>query len=109
MNPNASIAGWSPGRGLAGALGHLGTPFVEAETLATMSQHHSWGRDRVLNLDRSFGIVFMNPDPGLDFGSYRAFGHDGAARKPPQPHGLATRFAADADSPTDPPGRRPSQ
>jgi hypothetical protein len=37
-----------------------------------------WGVDRVLNFPTAFGVVFMKPHPGCDFGSYQAFGHDGA-------------------------------
>jgi hypothetical protein len=34
--------------------------------------------DRVLNKVMCFGIVFMKPHHEVEFGSYRAFGHDGA-------------------------------
>ena len=43
-----------------------------------MSQQHSWGLDRVLNVQSCFGVVFMKPQPRIEFGSYQAFGHDGA-------------------------------
>ncbi len=78
----AATGGIGSARGLAAvyaaALGHLGPRFVDSETLETMSQQHSWGRDRVLNLDNCFGIVFLKPQPRMEFGSYRAFGHDGS-------------------------------
>ncbi|KRE30831.1 serine hydrolase domain-containing protein [Agromyces sp. Soil535] len=43
-----------------------------------MSQQHSWGIDRVLDVANSFGMVFMLPQPRMPYGSAQAFGHDGA-------------------------------
>jgi hypothetical protein len=43
-----------------------------------MSQELSWGLDRVLNIQSCFGVVFMKPQPRVEFGSYKAFGHDRA-------------------------------
>lgn len=79
----ASVAGVGSARGLAAvyatALGYLGAPVLAPETIATMSQQQSFGMDRVLNDILAYAVVFQNPvSPRLDFGSYRAFGHDGA-------------------------------
>lgn len=77
---SAAIGGVGSGRGLAQAYAALSgpDPVVSAETIATMSQQQVWGLDRSLNAQMCFGIVFMKPQPRMDFGSYRAFGHDGA-------------------------------
>ena len=77
-----ATGGIGSARGLAAvyaaALGNLGDPFVDRDTLEAMSQQQVWGHDRVLNLTNCFGIVFLKPQPRMEFGSYRAFGHDGA-------------------------------
>jgi CubicO group peptidase (beta-lactamase class C family) len=56
-----------------------GDPVVSKDTLEIMAQEQTWGPDRVFGNVRSFGIVFMRPTLGLQFGSVKAFGHDGAA------------------------------
>jgi hypothetical protein len=43
-----------------------------------MTQQQVGGVDRVLNKVMCFGIVYMKPHQEVEFGSYRAFGHDGA-------------------------------
>jgi hypothetical protein len=43
-----------------------------------MSRQHSFGIDRVLGFPTAFGVVYMKPRPLMEFGSFRAFGHDGA-------------------------------
>ena len=79
---SAAIGGVGSARGLAqlyaAAIGLIGGPILDDETIGQMAQQHSWGHDRVLNVQSCFGIVFMKPQPRLEFGSYQAFGHDGA-------------------------------
>lgn len=78
----AAVGGTGSARGLAelyaAALGYLGCEFVGRDTLAEMSRLQSAGHDVVLDQEMAFGIVFMKPQPRVPFGSYRAFGHDGA-------------------------------
>ncbi|TDL33433.1 serine hydrolase domain-containing protein [Arthrobacter nitrophenolicus] len=78
----AAVGGIGSARGLAqvyaAATGLTGDALLEPDTLAAMGQQQVWGVDRVLNFPTAFAVVFMKPHPGCDFGSYRAFGHDGA-------------------------------
>jgi CubicO group peptidase (beta-lactamase class C family) len=78
----AAIGGVGSAHGLArlyaAALGHVGAPIADRSTFDAMTQQHSWGIDRTLNVTNCFGIVFMTPQPRMPFGSVRAFGHDGA-------------------------------
>ncbi|MEE9095893.1 serine hydrolase domain-containing protein [Pseudarthrobacter phenanthrenivorans] len=78
----AAVGGIGSARGLAqvyaAAIGLTGDALVDSDTVAAMGQQQVWGVDRVLNFPASFGVVFMKPHPGSDFGSYQAFGHDGA-------------------------------
>ena len=43
-----------------------------------MTEEQVWGLDRCSGKDDAFGVVFMKPHPGRDFGSHLAFGHEGA-------------------------------
>jgi CubicO group peptidase (beta-lactamase class C family) len=79
----SSIDGIGSARGLAGVYAALlegpgRTPLLSRATIDEMSREHSFGLDRILGVGNAFGIVFMKPQPALDFGSYRAYGHDGA-------------------------------
>lgn len=78
----SALGGIASARGLAAlyaaALGDLGEPFLEESTVRAMSQQQSWGHDRTLDIDMCFAVMFMKPQPRMEFGSYRAFGHDGA-------------------------------
>lgn len=78
----AAIGGVGSANGLArlyaAALGQIGAPFARRSTFDAMSQQHSWGTDRILNVANCFGVVFMKPQPRMPFGSVHAFGHDGA-------------------------------
>lgn len=79
----SAFGGVASGRGLAGlyaaALGEVGTAFLSAETNIRMAQQQqSWGLDRCFGDQHCFGIVYMRPTMRVPFGSYRAFGHDGA-------------------------------
>ncbi|KQQ08929.1 hypothetical protein ASF46_14400 [Rathayibacter sp. Leaf296] len=62
----------------AAALESGGDALLDEATIETMSRQQTWGEDRVLGVTMSFGVVFMRPQPRMEFGSYRAFGHDGA-------------------------------
>ncbi|MDQ0850259.1 CubicO group peptidase (beta-lactamase class C family) [Arthrobacter sp. B3I9] len=53
-------------------------PFLTPGTVQAMSEEQVWGRDRASGQDDAFAVVFMKPQPGRDFGSYQAFGHEGA-------------------------------
>ncbi|MFB0835758.1 serine hydrolase domain-containing protein [Arthrobacter halodurans] len=53
-------------------------PFLSGATRAELSQEQVFGTDRANGLTGAYGIVFMKSQPRNDFGSWRAFGHDGA-------------------------------
>jgi CubicO group peptidase (beta-lactamase class C family) len=55
-----------------------GNAFLAADTVQTMAEEQVWGLDRTSGLDNAFAIVFMKPHPSRNFGSHRAFGHEGA-------------------------------
>jgi CubicO group peptidase (beta-lactamase class C family) len=55
-----------------------GDAFLSEETVRVMSEEQVWGLDRSSGLDNAFAVVFMKPHPSRDFGSHRAFGHEGA-------------------------------
>jgi CubicO group peptidase (beta-lactamase class C family) len=52
--------------------------FLNTRTLELMSEEQVWGLDRSSGLDNAFAVVFMKPHPSRNFGSHRAFGHEGA-------------------------------
>ncbi|WP_353713470.1 hypothetical protein [Arthrobacter sp. K5] len=54
-----------------------GDAFLDSDTVAAKKPATGVGIG-VLNFPTAFGVVFMKPHPGCDFGSYQAFGHDGA-------------------------------
>jgi CubicO group peptidase (beta-lactamase class C family) len=79
---SAAINGIGSARGLASVYSAvLGTPdeapLISEKTIGEMSMQHSFGIDRVLGHQTSFGVVYMKPHPLMEFGSFRAFGHDG--------------------------------
>ncbi|UUL75302.1 beta-lactamase family protein [Pseudarthrobacter sp. Fe7] len=53
-------------------------PFLTAQTVETITREQVWGLDRSSGLDNAFAVVFMKPHPSRNFGSHRAFGHEGA-------------------------------
>lgn len=53
-------------------------PLLTPQTVTVMSQEQVWGLDRASGLDNAFAVVFMKPHPSRNFGSHRAFGHEGA-------------------------------
>ncbi|GAA0436723.1 serine hydrolase domain-containing protein [Leifsonia naganoensis] len=78
----AAVGGTGSAAGLAklyavGA-GQFDDGFADTATLRSMAQQQSWGHDRTLDSTMSYGIIFQLPMPRMDFGSYLAFGHDGA-------------------------------
>lgn len=54
------------------------SPLLTEDTVARMSEEQVYGLDRASGLTGAFGVVFMRPIERKPFGSYRAFGHDGA-------------------------------
>jgi len=81
----ASAEGVCSARGLADAMqwavGYgTGNPGVKPSAFEDMSLMQVYGYDLALDQDhRSFGTIFQKPTQNLPFGSYKAFGHDGAA------------------------------
>ncbi len=78
----SSLGGVGSAKGLAqvysAAIGHNGEPLLSEETIGAVGQQQSWGVDRTLGIDMCFAIMFSKPHPGQDYGSFEAFGHDGA-------------------------------
>lgn len=64
--------------GFVDASGDEHAPFLTAQTIAAVSQDRVYGFDRASGNQNAFGIGFMKAHAGNDFGSVRAFGHDGA-------------------------------
>ncbi|WP_327583710.1 beta-lactamase family protein [Nonomuraea sp. NBC_00507] len=58
-------------------VGLTGAPLLSADTIAQLAQPQVAGIDEVIGIERRYGIVFQKPVPGLLFGGFRAFGHDG--------------------------------
>lgn len=85
----AAIGGVATARGLATLYAAVSTGFVDdagdehapllsAETIAAVSQDRVFGLDRAGGNPGAFAIGFMKTHAANDFGSARAFGHDGA-------------------------------
>lgn len=55
-----------------------GAAFLTDATIRAMTLERVWGLDRSSGLDNAFAVGFMKPHPSRNFGSYRAFGHEGA-------------------------------
>ncbi|KQQ98722.1 serine hydrolase [Arthrobacter sp. Leaf141] len=55
-----------------------GAAFLQPGTIEAMAQEQVWGLDRSSGQDNAFAVVFMKPHPTRNFGSHRAFGHEGA-------------------------------
>ncbi|MEV7574381.1 serine hydrolase domain-containing protein [Pseudarthrobacter sp. NPDC089323] len=98
----AAGGGAGSARGLAqlysAALGDFGGPLWSADTTARMTQLQVVGEDLVLGMRTAFGTVFARPHSANPFGSYSAYGHDGAggvvAYADPL-YGLAVGFVPD--------------
>lgn len=94
--PDVRAAGFSSGGGVASAEGMARVyaaavtglapadgrpavgPLLTEETILDVTEEQVHGVDRLFGEIGSFGTVFMKPTARLSFGSYRAFGHDGA-------------------------------
>lgn len=80
----ASVGGVATARGLARAyascIGEVEgmPPLLSARTIAEMTRLQTSGTDLVLGFPTRYAIVFQVPDERLSYGSWRAFGHDGA-------------------------------
>jgi CubicO group peptidase (beta-lactamase class C family) len=80
----SAAAGVGTAEGLARLYGAATTgvggseAFLTPATVELMSQEQVWGLDRSSGLDNAFAVVFMKPHPSRNFGSHRAFGHEGA-------------------------------
>jgi len=78
----AASAGVGSARGIAqvyaATLGQLGDPVIDEATITAISQEQISGIDRILNLQMAFAIGSIKPTQRIPYGSYRAFGHDGA-------------------------------
>lgn len=53
-------------------------PLLLSETIEDVSAEQVYGTDRLSGEISGFGTVFLRPTARCPFGSYRAFGHDGA-------------------------------
>ncbi|RKR30315.1 serine hydrolase domain-containing protein [Arthrobacter oryzae] len=63
----------------AATTGVDGSPaFLSPGTIDLMAAEQVWGLDRCSGSDNAFAVVFMKPQPGRNFGSHLAFGHEGA-------------------------------
>jgi CubicO group peptidase (beta-lactamase class C family) len=76
----AAFGGVGSARGLAEIYAAcLARPgLLDAETLATVTALRASGPDLVLGRDARYALIFCKPGPALPFGSWQAFGHDGA-------------------------------
>lgn len=78
----AAIGGVGSARGIAAVyaagLDCATESLLDAPTRSAVTQEHVSGVDRVLGVEAAFAIGFMKPTRRVDFGSYLAFGHDGA-------------------------------
>jgi CubicO group peptidase (beta-lactamase class C family) len=80
----AAVGGAANARGLARLYAGLTqsvdghAPLLSEATVHAVSQLQVAGTDLVLGLPTRFAIVFQKSDQRLAYGSYRAFGHDGA-------------------------------
>lgn len=85
----AAIGGVANARGLAKLYAAVSTGFVDESgdehapllteaTIAQVTQDRVFGLDRAGGYPGAFGIGFMKAHANNDFGSARAFGHDGA-------------------------------
>lgn len=69
------LAGDVPAVGGQAAVG----PLLTEETIRTVTAEQVFGIDRVFGETGCFATVFMKSHARMPFGSYRAFGHDGAS------------------------------
>ena len=53
--------------------------FLPGPLVEDLGVQQCWGVDRVLGVQAAYATVFQKPQPGRQWGSWRAIGHDGAA------------------------------
>ncbi|HEY1652224.1 MAG TPA: serine hydrolase domain-containing protein [Acidimicrobiales bacterium] len=76
--------GLANGRGLAGLYASIHheisgvARLLDAETVGAVSQQQVWEPELTFPEPSAFAVIFQKPTDRLGFGSYRAFGHDGA-------------------------------
>jgi CubicO group peptidase (beta-lactamase class C family) len=79
-----AAGGLANGRGLAGLYASIHhevsgvTRLLDEETVGAVSQQQVWGPELTGPPPSAFAVIFQKPTDRLPFGSYRAFGHDGA-------------------------------
>ena len=54
-------------------------PVLPGPLVEDLGVQQCWGVDRVLGVQAAYATVFQKPQPGRQWGSWRAIGHDGAA------------------------------
>ncbi|WP_115786816.1 serine hydrolase domain-containing protein [Arthrobacter silvisoli] len=75
----AALTGLAP-EGADGGTGRPAVaPLLSEETIRAVSAEQVFGIDRVFGDTSCFATVFMKSHARMPFGSYRAFGHDGAS------------------------------
>ncbi len=78
----AAFGGVGSARGIAAiydaCLDRAGGGLLSPQTLDQVTALQARGRDLVLGQDTRYALIFQKPDEMLPFGSWRAFGHDGA-------------------------------
>lgn len=78
----AAFGGVGSARGIAAiydaCLDRAGGGLLSPQTLDQVTALQAHGRDLVLGKDTRYALIFQKPDEMLPFGSWRAFGHDGA-------------------------------
>ncbi len=75
----AALTGLMPDGGAPGSgTGPAVAPLLSEETIRAVSAEQVFGMDRVFGDAGCFATVFMKSHARMPFGSYRAFGHDGA-------------------------------
>jgi CubicO group peptidase (beta-lactamase class C family) len=79
-----AAGGLANARGLAGLYASIHheiggvSRLLDSETVDIVSQQQVWGPELTFPIPSAFAIIFQRPTDRLPFGSYRAFGHDGA-------------------------------
>ncbi|MEE1622795.1 serine hydrolase domain-containing protein [Zafaria sp. Z1313] len=66
------------GTGIDDGTGAVSEPLLSEGVRTAFAEEQVFGPDRSHGLMGAFGIVFMKSQPRNDFGSWQAFGHDGA-------------------------------
>jgi len=77
-NPGLAGSGAAGAEGAGGSGRPAVAPLLSEETIRAVSAEQVFGIDRVFGDTSCFATVFMKSHARMPFGSYRAFGHDGA-------------------------------